>query len=264
VADYIRVVTQTVQRLGTVVAEYLRPCFCSTLLPPCPPPAEDNCVPLASIRVHRSDCHILKVCNFDFRQIAITVPALQHWLSLLRAGDPLRRGLAQLCCQPFRVEQVPVDRFERTPVGRPVPLGRTFTAAVDPAAVTFATREQELTHLAAQAWANRAKTLNPYTLLLDALGAVDAQGQPLLSALERGNPVEAVLLNQMVLPLLSSFLPEARREVTPQAVPAADLPAAEAAGSELAQLREMVEAQRQTVEALQQEVNKLKKKRGSG
>jgi hypothetical protein len=260
---YIQAVTQAVQRLATVLAEYLRACYCSVLLPPCPPPAEDNCVPLASIRVRRSDCHILRVCTLDFRRIAITLPALQYWLSLLPLGDRLRQLLARLCCQPFRTEQVQVDRFQRATVAQPTPFARTSAAGVD--ATAFATHEQELTHLAAQAWANRTNPVNPYTLLLDTLGAVDAQGQPLLSTLERRNPVEAVLLNQLILPLIDDFLPGAKGEGAPrQPAPAAEVQSAEAVSSELTQLREIVEKQRQIVETLQQEVNKLKKKRGSG
>ena len=41
-------------QLAPILAEYIRSCLCSALLPPCPDPAVSNCVPLATITTAKS------------------------------------------------------------------------------------------------------------------------------------------------------------------------------------------------------------------
>jgi hypothetical protein len=245
--DYIKAVKQAVKsRLIPIAVEYARACLCSALLPPCPPPAADNCVPLASIWVRRSDCQVLKVCNLGFRQTVISTPALQYWLSLLPMDGLIGDLVDAICCQPARIEDDHVDFHPAA-----------IASAAAPTASTFATRAQLLAGLANQAWDKPAGTVTPYTLLLDALGAVDFEGKPLLSALERNNPVEAVLFDQILAPLLRNFLPSIGAVSAEASAATVDV------ATELAQMHAIIEQQRQTVEALQQEVNKLKKRRGS-
>ena len=110
---YLAAVQQAVVQMALAAVEILRACLCSALLPPCPPPSEDNCVPLATLTIRRSDCKILRVCNITNRQFAITVPALLYWLSIFPIGEQLRQLLARLCCAPSRRDPVTVGGFER-------------------------------------------------------------------------------------------------------------------------------------------------------
>ena len=74
-------------------------CFCSALLPPCPPPSSEVRVPLASIHVAGQPCRVVRICNWTVhRKIATTFPALQYWLSLLPFGAALRQVLEKICC----------------------------------------------------------------------------------------------------------------------------------------------------------------------
>lgn len=74
-------------------------CFCSALLPPCPPPTQEARVPLASIHVTGSPCRVQRICNWSVhRKFATTFPALQYWLSLFPFGMALRRLMETICC----------------------------------------------------------------------------------------------------------------------------------------------------------------------
>jgi hypothetical protein len=90
------------QQLLTILWEFIRYCFCSALLPPCPDSVMTDCVPLATITVRRHDCKILQVCNLGVRKYAVTLPNLGYWLSIL---SPFLQGIIQalegLCCKPF-------------------------------------------------------------------------------------------------------------------------------------------------------------------
>ena len=89
-------------QLAPILGEYLRACLCSALLPPCPEPAGDNCVPLATITIRKRDCKILRVCNWSQRKFATTFPNLQYWFSFLPFARTLRQAIERVCCRPFR------------------------------------------------------------------------------------------------------------------------------------------------------------------
>jgi hypothetical protein len=91
------------QQLNSIALEYLLYCFCSALLPPCPEPVDDPRVPLATITVRKDNCQILRVCDWDTRKIAITLPTLEYWLSILPYWQKLRECLTLLCCNPFEL-----------------------------------------------------------------------------------------------------------------------------------------------------------------
>ena len=242
-AEYARLVEAEVQRLAVVGAELQRACLCSALLPPCPPPADDNCIILATVTVRRSDCRILRICNADYRQMAITLPALRYWLSAWPLEARLRQYLSRLCCAPVQPERVPIAGF------RPRATAPGFTAATPggtEATGAEAKREPILAELFARAWAGRDRTVDAYTLLLDTLGAVGPENQPLLSEVERALPLQAVLLNQLLFPTLGEFLPDAAAGLA-QPATTSDVDALRA---ELAQLREQVARQEAEIERL--------------
>jgi hypothetical protein len=93
--------TEVESQLGPLWFEQIFYCFCSTLLPPCPGPVDDPRVPLATITVRKDSCQILQVCDWNARKIAITLPSLEYWLSILPYGRQLLECLKQLCCRPF-------------------------------------------------------------------------------------------------------------------------------------------------------------------
>jgi hypothetical protein len=102
-----------------VVRQYFRPillemfqaCLCSALLPTCPPPAEDNCVPLATLTINckGGGCHITRVCNWENRRLAIGFPTLEYWFEALIAQSGIAGALEKLCCEPVRVRTPPND-----------------------------------------------------------------------------------------------------------------------------------------------------------
>lgn len=93
--DYLKVVND---RLTPILEEVARACVCASLLPPCPDPAENPCVVLASLTVRKKDCAILRVCNWEGRKFVITPPNLAYWLSWLPFGRQLREAITAFCC----------------------------------------------------------------------------------------------------------------------------------------------------------------------
>ncbi|MEO8653185.1 MAG: hypothetical protein ABI409_03580 [Ramlibacter sp.] len=77
-------------------------CFCSALLPACPPPATTNCVPLAVLTVRNGErCEVLDICNWQERKLLITWPTISYWLSWL-PWHRLREWVARICCEGDR------------------------------------------------------------------------------------------------------------------------------------------------------------------
>jgi len=90
------------QSLLSIAIEIFLHCVCSAFLPPCAPPAEDNCVPIATLTLNcRAGCNVVKICDLENRRILVTMPALKYWLEgvfkALKLGDIFRR----LCCEDF-------------------------------------------------------------------------------------------------------------------------------------------------------------------
>jgi hypothetical protein len=92
------------QRLLTLDGSWMgfvAECFCSALLPACPDPATDNCVPLAVVTVEKRNCRVLEICNWQERKLLITWPTVMYWLSWL-PWERLRTWIARLCCADTR------------------------------------------------------------------------------------------------------------------------------------------------------------------
>jgi hypothetical protein len=185
---YARSVERAVADYALVGAQSAAARLCSLLLPPLSDPTED-CVVLATITVRRSDCSIIRICNLENRDIAITWPTVRYWLSALGIEQVVRRALAELCCP---------DEPDRS---KPV----RFDAAIVEASMATADEPRVATviELAAQP----ERRVDSYAMLLDALGAVRPDNAPLVSPSERALPLEAMLLGKVVAPLTDALGP---------------------------------------------------------
>ncbi len=90
-------ITNGMQRLDQSLFDLIAECFCSALLPACPEPAPDNCVPLAVLTVRTRDCRVAEICNWEARKLLITWRTVGYWLSWL-PWQRLRETIAKLCC----------------------------------------------------------------------------------------------------------------------------------------------------------------------
>jgi hypothetical protein len=88
-----------------LLRELLRECICSALLPPCPEPVEDDCVPIATITVNCKDgCRVVRVCNWEQRRIVVTFPTIEYWFEVLLRQSGLTELLTRFCCAPLQRE----------------------------------------------------------------------------------------------------------------------------------------------------------------
>jgi hypothetical protein len=265
-------------------AAYVQYCLCNALLPPCPDAPADNCVPLALVKIQRNGCHVLSVCDFSARRLALTVPALSYWLSWLPIGDTLQTILSAMCCVSLKISRTQ----------RPAAVGTVVNAAGEmnysansqpagsPEDVTMkknGTRKtaKETAQVFAQAWAGRSAEFDMQNVLLDAMGLVNEQGLPYLSLEERRNPLATLLANRIAVPLANTFTPARPADISNldriTKVQAAEAQAAKvqkaagekaapaAAPADLEELRAQVETLKKTVAEQQQKIDALPKRR---
>ena len=97
-------------QLSRLIRELFRECFCSTLLPPCPEPAEENCVPIATVTLNcQGGCRVVRICNLEHRRSVVTFPILQYFLGGFVKQLGVQDFLSQLCCgDPFRGQVNPL------------------------------------------------------------------------------------------------------------------------------------------------------------
>ena len=260
----------TLQQLLIILWEFFKYCFCSALLPPCPEPVTDDCVPLATVTVRGRDCRIVQVCNWGPRKFAITLPNLGYWLSILTPfAQFIREAIERICCRPLQFRGATVNAFasRRSAPGvtpNVSPSSPTNTSSATGTAGTSAkmTPEREFTTLLFQSLLNPERGFDAQALLvLNVLGATDARGNPALSQLERDNPLQFLLFNQIIAPLIESSKPERSASVS-GAVERMGAPpeAAPASASEVAALRETVEKLQSLVESQQVKIDKLSRR----
>jgi hypothetical protein len=96
-ASHETLVVGAMQKLDQSLFDLIAECFCSALLPACPEPAPDNCVPLAVLTVRTRDCHVVQICNWEARKLLITWRTVGYWLSWL-PWRRLQEWIAKLCC----------------------------------------------------------------------------------------------------------------------------------------------------------------------
>ncbi len=184
-------------QITALAAEYSRHCFCSTLLPPCPEPVRCNCVPLATVKVRRSDCHILEVCNWGPRRLVLTFPNLQYWLSLWGSQETLSEAITKLCCAPFQEKGLHIPETDQ--------FAAKNSALMHVSATTNS--KNPFPTLLSQAWLNKGRPIDAQTLMLAALGFADSDGKPFANKFEFDNALSFLLLNQVVRPTLEGILP---------------------------------------------------------
>lgn len=91
--------TNAQSSLSTLIQELFRECVCSALLPPCPPPAEDNCVPIATLTLNcKAGCRVVRICNWENRRLLIGFPTLEYWFESLIRQLGISDIFARLCC----------------------------------------------------------------------------------------------------------------------------------------------------------------------
>ena len=84
-------------QLDVTLMDIVSECLCSALLPPCPVPVQDNCVPLAVVTLRSNNCQVVDICNWQERKLLITWPNMSYWLSWL-PWHCLREAIAKFCC----------------------------------------------------------------------------------------------------------------------------------------------------------------------
>jgi hypothetical protein len=245
-------------QITAVAAEYWVHCFCSTLLPPCPQPVECNCVPLATVKVRRSDCRIMEVCNWGPRRHVVTFPHLEYWLSPWGSQETLSAAIAKLCCAPFRERDVKVPEATLSDLTHNIPSTRFAPNEISKN--PFAT-------LLSQTWLNKDRIIDAQTLMLAALGFTDENNKPFANKFEFDNALPFLLLNQVVRPTLEGILPSEWTELmeilASRKAKSSREPAVGEEETELASIRNTVRELQKTVLDQAEAIKKLGETRAS-
>jgi hypothetical protein len=284
--EYIFLVKKTIQRIKKILTEYDRYCRCSAFLPPCPEPAEENCVPLAKVTIQRSGCRIVDVCNFSARRFAVTVPALSYWLSWAPVGEILYGLVGKKCCPTVRLslQDVAPDPGHLAAGIAINPINQNNNTYSENESEAAAPKEsgilqvaQETVQVFAQAYASRSVEFDSQILLEDAMGARGEDNLPFLSVEERRNPLTTLIANEIAVPLVNAFMPkkpgdisnlarakkvkaaEAEKEKIRKA-DSAKKAAAGAPPTELEELQARLEALKRVVDHQQQTIDTLAKR----
>ena len=284
------------QEIVLIWYQGLLACLCSVLLPPCPAPADDNCVPLATVTVRRKDCQILQVCNWTVhRKFATTFPNLQYWLSILPFVRELRELMERVCCtvpdlgirdsfQPSGdlagsantpgvagfggAANQPGSAGAEGAANQPGTAG-SEAAASQPGAGGFsaaaadpftAKRSRDFASLIVEAVLGQASTMGPEEVFRGLMGHVDANNRPYLRTRERANLPQFMLLSQLAQPLAAAIIP---RDVGSAAGRAMYGTRATAAGSaEVDTLRGEVDELRTALDRQETMINELRERLG--
>jgi hypothetical protein len=261
--------------LMQIIAAVFRKCLCAALLPPCPPAEMNDCVPIATLTVARGSCRVKRICNVGSRKYLITWPAVQYWLSWLpmfsswqntslsngiisklssAASPTLRNLLETICCRPIVQQQAPTDATA-VPVEVLQPsVSATAADGGDAPAVKLESARSPLsagaagslhpfTQLLSESLAG-APTATAATLLMAAMGVRAADGSALASDVALQYPGEAMLIHQVLGPMLAPL--------------AAAMGAGGASASESAGVMSALKDLRATVAQQQADIERLK------
>ncbi len=201
--EYQKLVEATISKFVVLAQEYLNYCKCSALLPPCPDPVEDPRVPLAVITICGDGCKLMQVCNLGARRYVLTLPLLEYSLSKAGLGQLFQKEIQALCCPPEQARPVEPG------IGGFVTRPRSYTVY----ASTPEERAANFSRILADAIARPDRTVSTFSILAGAMGAVDEQGRPLATNLELENPLQALLVNGVVAPVLKSLIPPEAEEI---------------------------------------------------
>jgi hypothetical protein len=275
--DYEAALEPVIEVYLQVLGELLRECLCGALLPPCPPPVDCNCVPLATLKVRRGDCRVLRVCNWGARKFVLTFPDLIYWFEWTNLFEALRLWIEVLCCNPFPQMSflLPATAGSAAGAAQPVPAGAPATRPASPGSATttgvVGSTASPFARLLSQSWLNRDQIIDARTLAAAYLGFTDATGNPLAAPFGMANPAAYLTINQVLRPTLEATLPpelsQLLSSLATQANPSASTskaaataaPAAASSADELAALRQAVDELKASVKAQADEIAKLKK-----
>ncbi len=277
----------TLTSLADVGAALIRKCLCAALLPPCPPQAPSDCVPLATVTVTNGTCRVVSVCNIGARKFLVTMPNLQFWLSLFTTSvngmSPLQAALENVCCPaPDTVRSVFTAEAARPPLPPAGALAATPAAAQRATAVGVGTGTSTPVNTAASGRIDLSKALatnllsaaiaapdrgvDAQTLFLGALGMAGASGQPLISDAELSHPSDFLMLNQVVAPVLQQILPDglmaALASTAAANTPTTNTPVAGTPAVDVAAMSAQIAALTQQLASHQQAIEQLKKRKG--
>jgi hypothetical protein len=286
-AKYQQAWSGSAMALLEILFSVFQKCLCSALLPPCPPPAMNDCVPIATVKVTTGRCRIKRVCNFAQRRFALTFPALEYWLSWLpwvsswfRTGKPgtpaestedltLKGALERMCCTSLAelfgwddvdlgyASSVAAPEAEPAPAPPPAPKPAAAPAVASVGGVKDLPTNSSLhpfTALLAETVLARDQKASAATVLLSAIGARRKDGSRLASDLAVEFPAQAMMMHQLVAPAMAPLLPlvsgllRARLPAEPESKSSVDALASEVAGL------------RETLKKQQEAINKLSKR----
>lgn len=236
------------ERVLEVIGAVFQKCLCGALLPPCPGPELNDCVPIATITVTRDRCAVRHICNIANRRFLVTWPSVQYWLSWLPlfsnwipAGSTLGKLIERICCTPIAGRFAGVTTGEIN-VRPPVQPAIAATHGTSAAAVSAAGERHPFTQLMAEALIDGGR-VDAATLLLAGLGATKKDGTPLASAVDLQYPGQAMLTHQVIAPAIAPLVP---------LLSALGSGAADTSGLErtVASLKETVEKQQAAIDKL--------------
>lgn len=220
---------------ASVIRPYLSREICQRLLPDCPPPAQNACVCLARIQVRTSGstCYIRDICNISCRRFVVTFPNLGYWLNLTPYLRILRLILERICCGRRSSVVGRITNSIRSVLGRSAAISTVggpggAAVGINTGGTTTLKSPDTTKQFAGLLWqtlANRPRQVDTDTLFLGGIGATDEEGQPFMTQEELQNPIEFLLLNQLVTPVLRGLIPERLSDHIAQTFASGDLPA---------------------------------------
>jgi len=255
-AKYLVAWNSSVRQALTIIASVLQKCLCAALLPPCPPPELNDCVPIATVKVTRGNCRVTHICNISNRRFLITWPSVQYWLSWLPfltswggRTPTVRDRIEQYCCTPVaeKFDAVAIkDTDLRSQPAAGLTGGLRLSLSVGrgagAAAGAASTASHPFTELLLESLAGGPEA-NPVSLLLAAMGARASDGSELASETALQYPGQAMLLHQVVGPAIESLLPTGIGATVPR--------------SDATKLTQEIEALRKTVDDHKRKIKAL-------
>jgi hypothetical protein len=241
-------VNAAIESMTAIASSYLNNCLCSQFTVPCPTPEDDPRVPLAIVSICDDGCRVMSVCNLNIRRYVLSSATLQDLLYSSGIMQSLQSRLAGLCCQEER-KVVPVSGFQ--PQGTERYRNLRYAARAFP-------QKAEFSNMAFRTWSASTQQVSTHSVLLGALGALDAAGKPLVADEVLRNPEQFLIASNLIRPLLDTLLPDEIASLlrpvgakaatkAPESIPEADVVRMR---TELDELRRTVTEQQTRIEEL--------------
>ena len=226
--NFNEAIAAAAREFALAILDIIMACLCKALMPQCPVPPTDDCVPLAMVTVRTDDgCTVQSICNWTTeRQYVLTFPTMEYWLSVLPFGRMLREAIERLCCRPMLPpRRVPVQDPQTVPgVVAPAAARRRSRAAAAKetvgddavaspadnfrASASTTAASREFMTLAFQALLSREQSDSAETLVRGLMGERDDKGTPVWSQVESDNALQRFVLDQMAKPMFRTLVGE--------------------------------------------------------